>query len=134
MLALQFLGGVVATIVGAVRLDGTLAFGGLAQVFLAGFLLALGGLSGGGGDVHEVEGADDAFVVRSGQRRIWKQRQGPAKLLHLVRGTTDWAVSVRRRDDDPLGEPILIETTETEAQATARGTEIAHALRTGRLP
>jgi hypothetical protein len=127
LFALQFIGGAGGFVVGAVRFDGSLAAAGGGQALLAGFVLAIGAM--GEGTVEEVHGPDGDFVVRGGKRRVWRERRGFARMLALVRGTSDWAVVVRHREDDPFGVPVVVENAESELASMARAREISHQLR-----
>lgn len=131
LFALQFIGGVVGLVAGAVTLDGSLAAAGGGQALLAGSVLAIGAM--GEGTVEEIRGPAGDFVVRGGKRRAWRERRGLARWFALVRGTSEWAVVVRRREDDPFGAPLLIENAETELASVARAKEIAVELRAGHL-
>ena len=131
LLALQFIGGVGGLVVGAVTLNGSLAGAGGGQALFSGVVLAIGAT--GTGTVEQVHGPDGDFVVRGGKRRVWRERRGFARTVALIRGTNDWAVAVRHREDDPFGVPVILENAESELASVARARELCHQLRQGPL-
>jgi hypothetical protein len=127
-IALQAVGGFVRFLIAVATLDGKLALGALAQMLFAALLF---GLNFGSEEVLEAKGSHGAFVIRAGSRRLWKDERGIRKLSKLVMGDRVWAVTVRRRADDPFGPIVARHTRETQREANAEAKALVDRIRKG---